>query len=122
MKTSSQIVVGLTASVLSFTGVHMNSVSPSGELSGDEKKVLFPLVDDWKSLPGDERERFAHVVGVYGSLPRDMKHRESERFLTWAMPDTADCSSVREHYRKYRSLPPNDRRALIKKWKKKHLG
>lgn len=122
MKMSLQMVIGLTASVLSFTGFHMNSASQSGERSGGEKKVFFPLVDGWKSLPGDERQRFSHVVGVYGSSSRDMQHGGSENLVTWTMPDTADCSSGREHYRKYRSLPPNDRRALINKWKKKHLG
>ncbi|HKB82010.1 MAG TPA: DUF3106 domain-containing protein [Burkholderiales bacterium] len=122
MKTSSQIVVGLTASVLSFTGFHMNSVSHSVELSGDEKKVLFPLVDSWKSLPDDERERLLQVARDYRSLSPEMQHRVSDRLLTWTMLGSAERSAARDQYRKFRALPPDKRRALINKWKKQHLG
>ena len=122
MKTSSQIAVGLTASVLSFAGFYMNSVSQSGELSGEEQKVLLAVAHSWKSLPDDERERLVHVARDYRSLSPEMQHRVSERLLTWTMLGTAECSSAREQFRKFRSLPPNKRRALINKWKKKHLA
>ena len=122
MKTSSQIAVGLTASVLSFAGLYMNSVSQSGELSEEEKKVLFPVAHSWKSLPDDERERLVHVARDYRSLSPEMQHRVSERLLTWTMLGSAERSAARDQYRKFRSLPPDKRRALINKWKKQHLG
>lgn len=122
MKTSSQIVVGLTASVLSFAGFYMNSVSQSGELSDDEKQVLLPVVHRWKSLPDDERERLVHVAREYGSLSPDMQHRVSERLLMWTTLGAAERNAAREHYRVFRSLPADKRREIINKWKKQHLG
>ena len=122
MKTSSQVVLGLTASVLSIAGFYMNSVSGSGELLGEEKIVLQPIIHSWKSLPADERERLVHVARDYRSLSPEMRHRVSERLLTWTMLGSAERGAARDQYRKFRSLPPKDRRALIDKWKKKHLG
>ena len=122
MKTSSQEVVGLTALVLSCAGFYMISVSQSGELSGEEKKVLLPVAHSWKSLPDDERERLVHVARDYRFLSPEMQRRVPERLLTWAMLGSAERSAARDQYRKFRSLPLDKRRALINKWKKQHLG
>jgi hypothetical protein len=122
MKMSSQILVGLTASVLSFTGFYMNYVFESGELSGEEKQVLRPIVHRWNSLPVDERERLVQVARDYGSLSPDMQQRVSERLLTWTTLGAAERSAAREHYREFRSLPADKRREIINKWKKQHLG
>jgi len=122
MKTTSQILFGLTASVLSFTGFYADYVSGSGELSDDEKQVLLPVVHRWNSLPVDERKRLVQVARDYGSLSPDMQHRVSERLLAWTTLGAAERSAARERYREFRSLPPDKRRELINKWKRLHLG
>jgi hypothetical protein len=122
MKTSSDILVGLTASILSFTGFYVNNVSESGELSGEEKQVLRPIIHRWNSLPLDERERLTQIAKDYGSLSPDMGYRVSERLLTWTTVDAAERSAARDHYRKFRSLSPDKRREIIDKWKKQRLG
>ena len=122
MKTSSPIVIGLTASVLSFAGFYMNSVSQSDELSDEEKEVLLPFFPRWNSLPVDDQERLVQVARHYGSLPPELQHRVSERLLTWSTLSVAERDAARDQYRKFRSLPSDKRRALINKWKKQHLG
>ena len=118
MKASSKILFGLTASELSFAGFYANSknhVSDARELSGEEKQVLLPVVHRWSSLLVDERERLVEIARNYASLSPQMQHRVSERLLTWTTLGASERISAREHYRQFRSLPPDKRRELINK-------
>jgi len=122
MKTSSQILIGVTSLVVAMSGLYVDNVFDSSELAGEQMEVLRPIIHRWNSFPVDERERSGQRAEDYGSLSSDMQRRVSEPLLTWTTLGAAERSAARGHLRELRALPPDKRRELINRWKKQHLG
>jgi hypothetical protein len=118
MRACPRILVGIAVSSSLIGGAYMGYMSAPGELSGEQKKVLHPIIAEWDALPFEERKRLLRVAGAYSSLPPEMQHRVSERLFGWVALSAEERNSARERYRQFRSLPPDKRRDLINKWKK----
>jgi hypothetical protein len=121
MKTWSQTLFGLTVSALSVAGFRVVDVSAWSDLSGEQPPFLVPVRQSWNLIPVRERAGLVHVAWEYGSLSPDLQHRASERLVARTTL-SAERGSAREHYRQFRSLPPDKRRDLMNKWKKQYLG
>jgi Protein of unknown function (DUF3106) len=122
MQTWSQMLFGLTVSVLSVAGFHIVDVSAWSDISGVQKQVLLAVHPSWNLLPVRDRAGPVPVAGKYGSVSADKQHKVSEGIVTWTTLCASERSAAREHYRQFRSLPPDKRRERMNKWKKQYLG
>jgi len=116
------MLVGLAVSVLSATGLHVIGVSAWSDMSGEQKQVLIPIRLSWNLLCVPERAGLVEVAWKCGSLSADKQHGMSETPVTWMTLCASGRSMAREHYRQFRSLPPDKRRERMNRWKKQYLG
>lgn len=113
---------------------------PWSQLDATQREMLAPLQSQWNQIPPRRQQRMAEHAEHWMQLPPERREQIHQRLAHWAqmtpeqrrdaargeeafraMPE-ADRQRVLDAYQRFKSLSPEQRKALIQRFRAEHHG
>ncbi len=90
------------------------------QLAPAQQKILAPLAGEWEHLSNLQRKRILATTNRYPKMKPAEQQRYSERLLGWAKLSMEQRDAARKRYRRFQSLPPDQREQIKLRWAQQH--
>lgn len=86
------------------------------QLSPEQKNILAPLSKDWDHLPDFQQQRILATAKRYPRMKSVEQQRYSKRLLEWSKLPYEQRNVVRERFKHFQSLSPQQQAQLRRRW------
>ena len=82
-------------------------------LSADEREVLGPFENKWKTLSPERQQRLRKGAARWQSLDANQRQQFKNRFQKWKNLSPDQKTKIRQRFQRFRALPNNEHQSII---------